>query len=457
MTNEASYKGIILVGGPSTGTRFRPLSMDFPKPLFPVAGNPIIYHHIAALAKIQGMKEIFLIGFYEQSVFDSFLREVQLEFPFVVIRYLREYQSMGTAGGINHFRDEIQRDSPAAFFVLNGDIASSFPLKEMLTSHKKNKGTATLLSVRMDKKKLHRYGCVVVEEGTAQVKHFVEKPESFVSDLISCGIYLFDLEIFNDMSEATKRRQAYEDDHCIDISQFEHKVSLAASNAAMNRSANRVQIEDDLLPLLINKMTVFAHVMSIDDFWMPIKTGSSTITANRMYLQYFLQANPKRLTLPFLSPTSGTASSPRSVIVSSPVSERVIPEIIQPSFIHPTAVIHPSSKIGPNAFVGAGVLIGRGCRVRDAIILDKVEIKNESCILNAVVGWESKIGAWTRIEGSLENVDESKDAATAKGLKIPSAAILGKGVTVGDELIIRDCIVLPHKELKKSFQREILM
>ncbi len=80
------YKGIILVGGPSTGTRFRPLSMDLPKPLFPVAGNPIIYHHIAALAKIKEMKEIFLIGFYEQSVFDGFLKEIRSEFPFIVIR-----------------------------------------------------------------------------------------------------------------------------------------------------------------------------------------------------------------------------------------------------------------------------------------------------------------------------------------------------------------------------------
>ena len=86
MTSETCYKGVILVGGPSTGTRFRPLSMDLPKPLFPVAGNPIIYHHIAALAKIQGMEEIFLIGFYEQAVFDSFLKDVQAEFPFIVIR-----------------------------------------------------------------------------------------------------------------------------------------------------------------------------------------------------------------------------------------------------------------------------------------------------------------------------------------------------------------------------------
>jgi mannose-1-phosphate guanylyltransferase len=84
--SAATYKGIILVGGPSSGTRFRPLSLDFPKPLFPIAGNPIIYHHVAALAKIVGMKEIFLIGSFEQSVFDGFLKEMQREFPSIIIR-----------------------------------------------------------------------------------------------------------------------------------------------------------------------------------------------------------------------------------------------------------------------------------------------------------------------------------------------------------------------------------
>lgn len=82
-----SYKGVILVGGPSVGTRFRPLSMDYPKPLFPIAGHPIIYHHVHALAKIPGIKEILLIGFFEQSVFDRFLTEMQIEFPHVQIRY----------------------------------------------------------------------------------------------------------------------------------------------------------------------------------------------------------------------------------------------------------------------------------------------------------------------------------------------------------------------------------
>ena len=61
------YKAVILIAGPQKGTRsylihaeapnmsshrFRPLSLDVPKPLFPVAGLPIVQHHIEACSKV---------------------------------------------------------------------------------------------------------------------------------------------------------------------------------------------------------------------------------------------------------------------------------------------------------------------------------------------------------------------------------------------------------------------
>lgn len=36
-----------------SGTRFRPLSFEVPKPLFPVAGVPMLQHHIEACAKVR--------------------------------------------------------------------------------------------------------------------------------------------------------------------------------------------------------------------------------------------------------------------------------------------------------------------------------------------------------------------------------------------------------------------
>ena len=57
-------KSVILIGGPSKGTRFRPLSLDIPKPLFPVAGLPVIQHHIEACSKVDNLSEILIIGSY---------------------------------------------------------------------------------------------------------------------------------------------------------------------------------------------------------------------------------------------------------------------------------------------------------------------------------------------------------------------------------------------------------
>lgn len=53
-------------------------------------------------------------------------------------RYLQEYAALGTGGGIYHFRDQIVSGSPEAFFVLNADVCSAFPLKEMLSFQKEH-------------------------------------------------------------------------------------------------------------------------------------------------------------------------------------------------------------------------------------------------------------------------------------------------------------------------------
>jgi NDP-sugar pyrophosphorylase family protein len=62
-TGRTSTKAVILVGGVSKATRFRPLSLDLPKPLFPIAGLPMIQHHVEALSKIDGLTEIILMGY----------------------------------------------------------------------------------------------------------------------------------------------------------------------------------------------------------------------------------------------------------------------------------------------------------------------------------------------------------------------------------------------------------
>jgi NDP-sugar pyrophosphorylase family protein len=73
------YKAVILIAGPQKGTRFRPLSLDVPKPLFPVAGLPIVQHHIEACSKVSDIKEVLLLGFYPASEMASFVTDMNKE------------------------------------------------------------------------------------------------------------------------------------------------------------------------------------------------------------------------------------------------------------------------------------------------------------------------------------------------------------------------------------------
>lgn len=449
-----SLKGVILVGGPSVGTQFRPLSMGVPKPLFPVAGAPMIYHHVTALAKLSGMKEILLIGFFEKEVFDRFLAEVQMEFNNVSIRYLREYQSLGTGGGLYHFRDEILRGNPDKFFVLNADIACSFPLSGMLAFDSQKKAAATIFGFKVERKLVTKFGCVVMNPETAEVLHFVEKPETVLSDIISCGIYLFNKDIFGVMGEAISglRAKALEDGVYDEGSASDSRPSLLNSN-----HEERIRLEHDVLSLLAAGKKLYCYVgLPGKDFWMQLKTGSSAIPANRLYLQHFKITAPRRLShIPTSATSAGSPLSPTSPTTPAGGPVSLSSGIIQPVFIHPSANVHPSARIGPNVSIGPRAVIDRGVRIKDAIILDNVEIKNDSCILNAIIGWDSRIGAWSRVEGA---PGESLQLnATYKGLKVPSACILGNNVSVADEIAVRNCIVLPFKELKTSFHNEVLM
>ena len=51
------------------------------------------------------------------------------------------------------------------------------------------------------------FGCMIVENGTNEVLHYVEKPSSYVSTMINCGVYFCTLGIFQEMSKVFNSKQ----------------------------------------------------------------------------------------------------------------------------------------------------------------------------------------------------------------------------------------------------------
>ncbi|KAL2217535.1 nucleotide-diphospho-sugar transferase [Thermoascus aurantiacus ATCC 26904] len=433
-----STKAVILVGGPSRGTRFRPLSLDVPKPLFEVAGHPIIYHCLKALANVPGLREVILIGYYDESVFRDFIKDSAKEFPQFRILYLREYTALGTAGGLYHFRDAILKGRPERFFVLNADVCCSFPLLDMLKLFEEKDAEAVILGTRVSNEAATNFGCIVSDSHTKRVLHYVEKPESHISNLINCGVYLFATEcIFPSIRSAIKRRTtrprlvSYPSSE--NLESFVATTAAAAAATADDEESERsevLRLEQDILSDLADSNRFFVH--ETKDFWRQIKTAGSAVPANALYLQKAFQAGSDEL---------------------APPSANIVP----PVFIHPTATVDPTAKLGPNVSIGPRAVIGAGARVKDAIVLEDAEIKHDACVLHAIIGWSSRVGAWARVEGTPTPLNSHSTTIVKNGVKVQSITILGKECVVGDEVRVQNCVCLPYKELKRDVANEVIM
>ena len=161
---------------------------------------------------------------------------------------------------------------------------------QLLSSN--NDAVGCLLSAKIDREDKSKYGYVVVDPQTKEVLHFVEKPETFISDLISCGVYVFNKEIFDVMKNAIEKRRAIIDSG--DVHPDDDSFAMSTSRPV----AEKIRLEQDVLSLLANSKKLFAYVCDPKrDFWMQIKTPTAAILANKAYLQHFSKTAPRKLSL----------------------------------------------------------------------------------------------------------------------------------------------------------------
>ncbi|RMZ80931.1 hypothetical protein DV737_g2727, partial [Chaetothyriales sp. CBS 132003] len=398
-------------------------------PLFEVAGHPIIWHCLQAVAKVKVIKEVILIGYYDESVFREFIKDSAKEFPQLKVTYLREYKALGTAGGLYHFRDAILKGKPEQFFVLNADVCSSFPLEQMLRLFQEKDAEAVILGTRVTNDAATNFGCIVSDAHTKRVLHYVEKPESQLSNLINCGVYLFATDsIFPAIRTAIKRRA--ERPRMISYPSSENLDQSFIADDEEPEKSEVIRLEQDILSELADSNRFF--VLETKDFWRQIKTAGSAIPANALYLQKAFQLQSDELAKP-----SAT--------------------IVPPVFIHPTAEVDPTAKLGPNVSIGPRVVVGPGARIKESIVLEDAEIKHDACVLYAIIGWNSRVGAWARVEGTPTPVSSHTTSIIKNGVKVQAITILGKETGVGDEVRVQNCICLPYKELKRDVANEVIM
>uniref|UniRef100_A0A8C6EFI4 GDP-mannose pyrophosphorylase A n=1 Tax=Microcebus murinus TaxID=30608 RepID=A0A8C6EFI4_MICMU len=431
----------------------------------------MIQHHIEACAQVPGMQEILLIGFYQpDEPLTQFLETAQQEFN-LPIRYLQEFAPLGTGGGLYHFRDQILAGGPEAFFVLNADVCSDFPLNAMLDAHRCQRHPFLLLGTTANRTQSLNYGCIVENPQTHEVLHYVEKPSTFISDIINCGIYLFSPEALKPLRDVFQRNQQDR--------QLEDSPGLWPG-------AGTIRLEQDVFSALAGQGQIYVYLT--DGIWSQIKSAgyeslgwgggfwgsggdagspgglrrwgdrhrpcwplspcplfvapSSALYASRLYLGRYEFTHPERLA----KHTPGG------------------PQIRGNVYIHPTAKVAPSAVLGPNVSIGKGVTVGEGVRLRESIVLHGATIQEHTCVLHSIVGWGSTVGRWARVEGTPNDPNPNDPRARMDseslfkdGKLLPAITILGCRVRIPAEVLILNSIVLPHKELSRSFTNQIIL
>jgi len=254
---------------------------------------------------------------------------------------------MGTAGPIRLAEAHLRADNESGlFFVFNSDVICEYPLQQLVQYHKSHGKQGTIVVTKVEDPT--RYGVVVAQEN-GQIDRFVEKPQTFVSNKINAGLYLFSLDM-------------------------------------IDRIENRpTSIEREIFPVMAAEAQL--HQMELPGYWMDIGQPGDYLVGQNLFIKSQVEKGVA------LAPGVGGSS----VIIHESA------EVDPSAQLGPNVVIGAGCKIGPgvrlrntailaetkvNGFsfisdciIGRQNTIGSWVRMTDVSCTgDDVQVKDESCI-----------------------------------------------------------------------------
>ncbi|WP_353777060.1 sugar phosphate nucleotidyltransferase [Winogradskyella sp. 3972H.M.0a.05] len=328
----------IIVPMAGRGSRLRPHTLTVPKPLIPVAGQPIVHRLVKDIAKIlnEPIEEVaFVLGdpaFFGDDVVESLTNLA--EGLGAKASIYRQDQPLGTGHAIMSAKESLS--GPAVIAYADTLIRADFVLDPEADSVIWTKKVANP----------EAFGVVKLNERN-EIIELVEKPEAFVSDQAVIGIYYFK-----------------------DVAVLKSKLQEVLDENLMH--GGEYQINDG-----IKKMMAEGRIFKTGtvDEWMDCGNKAVTVETNTKML-HFLQSDGEE-----------------QMISDSVVLDNA--QIIEPCVIGEGVVIMDSS-VGPNVSIGNNCII-ESSSVKNSLIQSHTTIKNAN-LDDAMVGNHVKYdGSFTKI------------------------------------------------------------
>ncbi|MES2566295.1 MAG: sugar phosphate nucleotidyltransferase [Bacteroidota bacterium] len=319
----------IIIPMAGKGKRMRPHTLTVPKPLIKVAGKPIVQRLVEDITKVCGEKvdEIaFIIGpDFGKEVEDHLIKIAEDQGAKGTICY--QDKALGTAHAIMCAKDSISGKTVVAF--------ADTLFKADFVMDTNQEGVIWVQGIEDPR----QFGVVKLNEAGV-ITDFVEKPETFISNLAIIGIYYF-----KDGDNLKKELQYLLDNNITDKGEFQ------LTNALENMKQKGIAFTP-------GKVTE----------WLDCGNKDATVYTNQRVLEF----------------ENGSSSLRGSNITS----ENSL--IIEPCFIGNNVVIR-------NSIVGPHVSIGENSSVMDAVLKNCI-IQANTKINHALIA-NSMIGEGAEVKG----------------------------------------------------------
>ena len=309
------------------GKRMRPHTLTVPKPLIQVAGKPIVQRLVEDITKVCGEKvdEIaFIIGSdFGKEVEENLIKIAKDQGAKGTICY--QEKALGTAHAIMCAKESITGKTVVAF--------ADTLFKADFVMDTNQEGVIWVQAIEDPR----QFGVVKLNDAGV-ITDFIEKPETFISDLAIIGIYYF-----KDGDNLKKELQYLLDNNITEKGEFQ------LTNALENMK---------------QKGIVFTPGRVTE--WLDCGNKDATVYTNQRVLEFNI----------------GTAELKGKNIVTENST------IIEPCYIGDNVTIK-NSVVGPHVSIGAGSAVNNAI-LKNSIIQSNTKLSN-TVIANSMIGESAEV------------------------------------------------------------------
>jgi mannose-1-phosphate guanylyltransferase len=360
-------KAVVLVGG--EGTRLRPLTDTRPKQLLPIVGVPMIERVVEGLAGSSVEEVVLSLGYRP----DAFLgRYGRGDVHGVPVRCVVEPEPLDTGGAIAFAVRQAGIDS--TFVAVNGDVLSDLVLSDLVATHRRCGGQATLALVTV--RDPSRFG-VVVTASDGRVEAFVEKPPDgrAPASTVNAGCYILEPTVLDRVP-----------------------------------SGRRVSVERQIFPELVDEGVLFARVGS--EYWLDTGTPEAYLQAH----QDLLQGRRGPLPAPGATCRGAGLWACGEVHVGGAVTGG--------SFVGAGSTVAYGAEVIASS-LGAQVTVEAGASLQESVLLDGARVGAGARVGGSIVGAGAVIGAGAQVAAASVIGDGATVPAgdVLYGARVPAALV----------------------------------